>query len=177
MTIGTVFALSLEGAVPFTVTLTEVGMSVKQVHEVISAMQGIHRALQFKLDTCTSLVKDENVLEAIKYLRQKEEKTVYILERFKQQTHDNVLNTFVRYYPDKEEGDVVELLNKSNLEFCKHFIGYIVSIKKKIISMCDACENALVIPGITELLGTIKRYEQSQLQYVGRRYNELLQIY
>lgn len=153
-------------------------MSVnKQVYSILETVKNIHIKLMKRLDEFEKREGDEQLSYLLDYMKDYEKESMETLGQLDQKTRENILDTWVRYYPGKTEAEIDAIITNSEIRNSNDVIELLFTCKGKVVSLFEDCANAVMAPEVKKYFEDLKSFEQAQLNNLGRRATELEQGY
>ncbi|MAR91660.1 MAG: hypothetical protein SV765_02845 [Pseudomonadota bacterium] len=152
-------------------------MAAKQVYEIVEYVESVHRELEAILTQAREHTNHYQWELAVEYLRQRETNTQDVLKRLNVSTRQQVLNSYIRYYPIEIEKEIQQRLDRIRGSQSFDPVQEVIGIKQQLVTLVSACNNSVSLPDVQQLFEEYAEYERSQLQRYGRRAVELKQEY
>ena len=150
-------------------------MAVKRIGDIIEMSLELHSSMQNILKSKVDTTSTEELTSAFEYLESIEEKTKNVIEEIPEPQRENILTTFVRYYPIDEEDEarqIVKDTDSNDSEDVPTLMNSMVKLRQKLIDIYDFCAIDAHIPEVKKLMESIREYEVTKLHEVSRQMSE-----
>lgn len=148
-------------------------MTAKSVKSIIEMSQEFHKELVDKIQHRKSSAEDERLSAALEYLESVEKKTTEMIEEVPSSNRDNIMDTFIRYYPVDDEEDAQAALKNVDATNLDSLMSAMIDLRQKLINIYDLCSNDAQLPEVKDLMENIRDFEVTQLHDISRQMNEI----
>ncbi len=147
-------------------------MAVKRIGDIIEMSQELHSSMQNILKKKVDAATTTGLTSALEYLESIEEETKSVIEEIPEPQRDNVLATFVRYYPIDEEDEARQIIENNDANDIPTLMNSMIKLQQKLIDIYDFCAIDAQIPEVKKLMESIRNYEVTKLHEVSRQLSE-----
>ena len=147
-------------------------MAVKKVSEIIEMNQSMHSFLQQKLRKKIDSTEDTRVSAALEYLDSVENKLTVMIEEIPQRERENMMATYIRYYPVEDEAEAQAAVDDINSNNINSLMDSVLKVSQKLVDISDFCETEAHTPELQKLFTSIRDFEAAKLHDISRELNE-----
>ena len=147
-------------------------MAAKTVNSIVDMSRSFHKELKEKIQSKASSVKDRRLSAALEYLESVEKKTEEMIEEVPTSKRENIMETFIRYYPVDKEEAAEAVLEKVNVSDIDSLMAGMIEVRQKLINIYELCTVDAQVPEVKELMENIRDFEVTKLHEISRQLNE-----